>query len=116
MLPFDFPLAGDILNSLQAESATSIAAGLDKVAVTYPAGAGDAPFLTNHDQQRVATALGNDPTLLRLAAAILLTLQGTPFVYYGEEPRDAERAGHRRQVQADAHALGRDAGAWVHFG
>jgi alpha-amylase len=33
----------------------------------------------------VATQLGVEPSKLRLAAAILLTLQGSPFIYYGEE-------------------------------
>jgi len=45
----------------------------------------DAPFLTNHDQVRLATELSNDAGKLRLAAAVLLTLPGAPFVYYGEE-------------------------------
>jgi glycosidase len=44
-----------------------------------------APFLRNHDQTRTMTALGNDRTGARLAATLLLTLPGVPFVYYGEE-------------------------------
>ncbi len=44
-----------------------------------------APFLRNHDQSRTVTALGGDLAGARLAAAILLTLPGVPFVYYGEE-------------------------------
>jgi glycosidase len=51
----------------------------------YPAGFIDAPFLTNHDQTRMATVLGNNAGKLRNAAAILLTLPGAPFIYYGEE-------------------------------
>jgi alpha-amylase len=43
------------------------------------------PFLSNHDQTRVMTALGGDRQRARLAAALLLTLPGFPFVYYGEE-------------------------------
>lgn len=44
----------------------------------------DATFLSNHDQDRVATRL---PSLeeQKLAASILLTTPGTPYVYYGEE-------------------------------
>jgi glycosidase len=53
-------------------------------AATGPA-AQRAPFLTNHDQVRLATQLGNDAGRLRGAAAVLLTLPGTPFLYYGEE-------------------------------
>lgn len=44
-----------------------------------------APFLTNHDMKRFAQRVGADRDKLHLAAAILLTMQGTPFVYYGEE-------------------------------
>jgi glycosidase len=43
------------------------------------------PFLRNHDQTRTMTALGNDPAGARLAATLLLTLPGVPFIYYGEE-------------------------------
>lgn len=85
VLPFDFPLADAVVNGIADGSAREIAATLDSVARTYPAGTGDAPFLANHDQVRVATRLGADPAKLRLAASILLTLQGTPILYYGEE-------------------------------
>jgi len=46
-----------------------------------------APFQRNHDQTRTLTALGggNGTAGARLAATILLTLPGVPFVYYGEE-------------------------------
>lgn len=42
-------------------------------------------FLTNHDEPRVASVLKQDPDKLRVAAILLLTLPGTPFIYYGEE-------------------------------
>src|SRR5947207_5202896 len=51
----------------------------------YPPAIIDAPFLTNHDHTRIATVLNNDSRKLRNAAAILLTLPGMPFIYYGEE-------------------------------
>jgi glycosidase len=44
-----------------------------------------APFLTNHDQDRLMTTLGDDLGKARIAATALLTLPGLPFVYYGEE-------------------------------
>jgi glycosidase len=44
-----------------------------------------APFLRNHDQTRTLTELGGNVERARLAATILLTLPGVPFVYYGEE-------------------------------
>jgi alpha-amylase len=43
------------------------------------------PFLRNHDQPRTRTELGGDWQAARLAAVLLLTLPGLPFVYYGEE-------------------------------
>ena len=43
------------------------------------------PFLRNHDMTRTVTALGGDVVAARLAAELLLTLPGFPFVYYGEE-------------------------------
>jgi glycosidase len=45
----------------------------------------DAPFLTNHDQVRVANNLTGDANNLKMAAGLLLTMNGSPFVYYGEE-------------------------------
>ncbi len=45
----------------------------------------DAPFLSNHDQNRVMGRLGNNVKQAKLAASIYLTLQGTPYIYYGEE-------------------------------
>ena len=44
-----------------------------------------APFLTNHDQDRIMSQLGDDPAKAKLAALALLTLPGQPYVYYGEE-------------------------------
>ncbi len=44
----------------------------------------DAPFLTNHDQDRVMSVL-NDVDKAKVAASLYLTLPGNPFVYYGEE-------------------------------
>ena len=45
----------------------------------------DAPFLTNHDQNRIGGILKNDPALLKLAAAVYVLGEGVPFIYYGEE-------------------------------
>ena len=41
--------------------------------------------LTNHDEDRAASLLGRNANKCRLAAAVLLTAQGTPYIYYGEE-------------------------------
>lgn len=84
-LNFDFPLARRILAGARAGDCAGIAQKLEEIRTAYPEGATDVPFLTNHDQTRVATELSNDPGKLRSAAAVLLTLPGTPFLYYGEE-------------------------------
>ncbi len=44
-----------------------------------------AVFLTNHDQDRVFSQLDEDDQKMALAASLLLTSPGVPFVYYGEE-------------------------------
>ncbi len=44
-----------------------------------------APFLTNHDQDRLMTQLDADPEKVKVAASLLLTAPGVPFLYYGEE-------------------------------
>lgn len=82
---FDFPLAGALVKSAWSGDAQAILDVLADTKRSYPVGACGAPFLTNHDQVRVATALGNDARRLRLAAALLLTMPGSPFLYYGEE-------------------------------
>ncbi|WBW95513.1 alpha-amylase family glycosyl hydrolase [Oceanirhabdus sp. W0125-5] len=44
----------------------------------------DAPFLTNHDMNRVMSLVTNE-NQGKVAASIYLTLPGNPFIYYGEE-------------------------------
>jgi alpha-glucosidase len=61
---------------------------VDEYAGLLPADAWPAQFLGNHDHPRVATRYdegGNGPARARVAAMMVLTLRGTPFVYYGEE-------------------------------
>jgi len=48
-----------------------------------PTGAWPNWVLGNHDQPRLASRLG--PTQARVAAVLLLTLRGTPTLYYGDE-------------------------------
>ena len=45
----------------------------------------DAPFLTNHDQVRVANNLQSNENDLKMACGLLMMMSGNPFVYYGEE-------------------------------
>ena len=52
---------------------------------THRSGFQDAVKLSNHDENRVASELGNHPQKKRLAGAILLTSPGKPYIYQGEE-------------------------------
>lgn len=45
----------------------------------------EATKLSNHDEDRAASDLGQDAEKLKVAAAVLLTAQGAPYVYQGEE-------------------------------
>jgi alpha-glucosidase len=49
-----------------------------------PRGAWPTWVLSNHDRERHRTRYGGEPQA-RLAAVLLLTLRGTPFLYMGEE-------------------------------
>ena len=45
----------------------------------------DATFSSNHDQPRLLNELGKDPARYKQAIAVLLTMPGAPYLYYGEE-------------------------------
>jgi alpha-glucosidase len=76
-LPFNFQL---IATEWQA-------ARIDRLVRDYeaalPAGAQPNWVLGNHDRSRIASRVG--PRMARLAAMLLLTLRGTPTLYYGDE-------------------------------
>ncbi len=81
---FEFGLAGAILTSVNNKNSEAIKNQIKVVAQAYPS-LQYGTFLTNHDQDRVYTQLGNDTSKMKLAAAQYLTLPGVPFIYYGEE-------------------------------
>jgi len=83
-LAFEFDLATAILDAALTGTKAKLAYTLDNVAASYPANR-YATMITNHDQNRVASELGEDTARLKLAAGLLLTAPGVPFVYYGEE-------------------------------
>ncbi len=82
---FNFPLASAVIDGVNGGNSSAIVSTLRQELAAYPQDFIDAPFLTNHDQTRIATVLHGDSGKLRNAAAILLTLPGAPFLYYGEE-------------------------------
>ena len=64
-------------------TARSVAALIDAYEAVLPDGAWPNWVLGNHDRSRVASRLGTDQA--RVAAVLLLTLRGTPTLYYGDE-------------------------------
>jgi alpha-amylase len=81
---FAFELSDSLIAAVQSGSAAGLLTGYLRLQDTLPAYRW-APFLSNHDQTRTLTQLRGDPARARLAATLLLTLPGTPFIYYGEE-------------------------------
>lgn len=86
---FNFPLATQLIDSVRQERNLGIGCGLEYTYAAYRTHDGgqfdDAPFLSNHDQERVMSQLDDNMAHMRVAAALLLTLPGHPFIYYGEE-------------------------------
>jgi alpha-glucosidase len=77
-LPFNFGLLGVAWN------ARAVRALVDAYEAALPPGAWPNDVLGNHDESRVATRVGG-PGHARLAMLLLLTLRGTPTLYYGDE-------------------------------
>ncbi|MGE0060329.1 MAG: alpha-amylase family glycosyl hydrolase, partial [Dehalococcoidia bacterium] len=76
-LPFNFQLLSAPWN------ATSIANLVNQYEASLPATGWPNWVLGNHDKPRIATRVGVNSA--RLAAMLLLTLRGTPTLYYGDE-------------------------------
>jgi alpha-glucosidase len=76
-LPFNFTLI-----TLPWESNT-IAAAIDEYEGALPVDAWPNWVMGNHDQPRIPSRIGEMQA--RVAAILLLTLRGTPTIYYGEE-------------------------------
>ena len=105
-LVFNFPLmrssflAPDVVRRNQAERWASM-----------PEGAWDANTLGNHDEPRIrsrAPAGVDDLASASLSAALVLTLPGTPFLYYGEE------IGMTDLLLDDATRFRDNWGRWLH--
>jgi len=77
-LPFNFNLV-----TLSEWGAATVRAMVDRYEAALPAGGWPNWVLGNHDQPRIASRVGQE--LARLAQMLLLTLRGTPTMYYGDE-------------------------------
>jgi len=86
---FNFDLSKTLVSAAQNELDSDIATSLVRVREAYAAGTGnryyDSIFLTNHDIDRVMSQLEGNVDHAKMAASMLLTLPGNPFLYYGEE-------------------------------
>ncbi|UFH57434.1 alpha-amylase family glycosyl hydrolase [Spirosoma sp. KNUC1025] len=76
-LPFNFQLL------LLPWDARQIAAAIDQYEGALPESGWPNWVLGNHDQARISSRVGKEQA--RVAALLLLTLRGTPTIYYGEE-------------------------------
>lgn len=80
---FEFTLAESMLAAANG-SALAMEGTMRRILDLYPDGQ-YAVFLTNHDQDRVMSELLGNVDKARIAASLLLTSPGVPFLYYGEE-------------------------------
>ena len=81
---FAFDLAEDFLNAARGPFAQNVSTRTAQMVESFPAGQ-YATFLANHDQNRAMSQLLGDVDQAKLAATLLLTSPGVPFIYYGEE-------------------------------
>lgn len=81
---FMFGISDALIDAVRSGSKTQLVAAVERVQRDVPAGRA-AIFLSNHDRTRIMNELGGDVARSRVAATLLLTLPGIPFVYYGEE-------------------------------
>ena len=76
-MPFNFDLVSAAWN------AQAIRQLVDALEAHLPPGAWPNNVLGNHDEPRIINRVG--PALVRIAMLLLLTLRGTPTLYYGDE-------------------------------
>jgi len=80
---YEYELSSSIFNGIKNQSTSAIREKMIDVINRYP-NSQYGVFLTNQFQNRTIDIL-EDGQKAKLAASILLTLPGVPFIYYGEE-------------------------------
>lgn len=83
-MAFEFDLATAMLNSAKNGTNGAVMPIEARSQKLYPP-AQYARFLTNHDQTRLMNEVSGDVNKAKIAASMLLTGAGVPFLYYGEE-------------------------------
>lgn len=81
---FEFDVSYATIDAINNTDKKRIGDALNKAWKAYPRNQFGS-FLSNHDQTRVMTRFGNDFSKMKLAASMLFTQPGIPFLYYGEE-------------------------------
>ena len=81
---FDFDLSSALITTIGMGDGNALSSAISSEVELY-AGKGMGTFLSNHDMNRVMSQFGNNEKLAGHAATVLLTIPGTPFIYYGEE-------------------------------
>jgi len=82
---FNFDLSAALLKSLNESNNTNLRFVLQTTVRDFPE-QDNSNFITNHDMPRVMNQLSTDKEQkAKVAAGILLTAPGIPFIYYGEE-------------------------------
>jgi|CXWL01.1.fsa_nt_gi alpha-glucosidase len=109
-LGFNFPFVRLNARRWSAERARRY---VDAFEAALPEGGWPNWVLGNHDNARIATRLGGGSLGVarsRVAAMLLLTLRGTPFIYYGEElgMENVDVPEDRLQDPARLYGPGRD--------
>ena len=86
---------------------------VDEKLASYSNSAIDAPFIGNHDTNRAAGIFGYDTAKIKAAAGLLLTMSGSPFVYYGDE---IGLSGSGRDQNKRAPMIWDDSGSGLTYG
>src|SRR5205085_1184319 len=112
-LAFNFHLIGGFGVPHTEWNAATFRAIVDAAEAGLPAGAWPTYVLGNHDQSRPVSRFGGGSlgqARARAAAVLLMTLRGTPFVYYGDEigMPDVPVPADRLQDPARFRSHGRD--------
>jgi glycosidase len=81
---FNFEMSTGMVNGANAGASSGINSAIQFALGDIP-DFNFATFLTNHDQNRVMSLLNGNDGKAKVAASLLLTSPGTPFIYYGEE-------------------------------
>ncbi|HEX2968624.1 MAG TPA: alpha-amylase family glycosyl hydrolase [Bacteroidales bacterium] len=85
---FDFDMGSAIIKAVNDEKGNQLAVKHREIIEAYKSVNPDYidnTFLTNHDQDRILSSVNGNINKAKIAASLLFTLPGSPYIYYGEE-------------------------------